>query len=333
MGPSGFLSRYFFLNIILFLFVLFFMVFPLTNLDLSLSSQNKSESEISEMIQTVLETRHPTDTADWWKSLGPLAPRVIISMFEKSDHIYHRVRLVQALAWFGDSESVEFLKKLSRETENGVIRNASIKSVGASQGDKEVPFVSGFLEHSDPQTRLSAAEALKRMNSELSNLKLSTYMSQEKQQWVTEKLKDKLKDDLPKASGLLKLVPISEDALHPDFVGEWEGYWIFPDLNKNLDVRSEKISVIFSWKTTQELEGNLKINKKNRKISFEIQNILGKKNKISGKLREVVTGGLRVFPSEVMLFDAELQEMKNGKVLKGKTLGLHALWLLRRKGP
>src|SRR5947209_2862765 len=66
-----------------------------------------TDTEIQNAVNGVIAQRHPTDTADWWRSLGAGAPHVIISMYESTTHIYHRLRLLQGLGWFDDPQAVD----------------------------------------------------------------------------------------------------------------------------------------------------------------------------------------------------------------------------------
>lgn len=149
----------------------------------------KTEAEIEQAIQDVLSQRHPEDTPAWWRSLGKDAPTVIIRMYEKSTDIYHKLRLVQALAWFDDPQSVEFVKTQATSTEFGVVRNAAVKTVGISKGAEEIEFISKFLSHNDIQTRVAAAEALKRMGDARADAKVNAYLEKEKAPWVGQKLR------------------------------------------------------------------------------------------------------------------------------------------------
>src|SRR5436305_8117694 len=98
---------------------------------------DSSTDAIQHQIESVLAQRHPTDTPEWWRSLGPPAPAVIISMYQNTSHIYHRLRLLGALAWFDDPVAVDFLKKQAESSGDDVVVSAAIKSVGISQGAKE----------------------------------------------------------------------------------------------------------------------------------------------------------------------------------------------------
>jgi hypothetical protein len=138
------------------------------------SAQTRTDAELEQAIQDVIIQRHPTDTPEWWRELGPEAPRVIIGMAEKAPRLYQRLRLVEALGWFDDQRAVEYLKRQADSASNGVIRNAAVKAIGNSQGAKELEFVSKFLKHSDPQTRKAAAQAVHKINAP----KLKSFESQ-----------------------------------------------------------------------------------------------------------------------------------------------------------
>jgi hypothetical protein len=183
-----------------------------------------TNDEVKAQIEEVLMERHPSDTPDWWRSLGSNTPGVIISMYERTSYTYKRVRLLQGLAWFDVPEAVEFLKRQAESTEDSVIRNVSIRSIGFSQGKKETDFIAKFLNSQDPQTRYAAADTLQKLNDPHASEVLEKYLKQEKTPWIAPKLKG----ELPKPALPLTPVGSSEDRLAPEFAGEWSGFWIVP---------------------------------------------------------------------------------------------------------
>ena len=194
----------------------------------------KTDAEIEEAIRGVISERHPKDTADWWHALGPSTPKIILAMYEKSSQTYTKLRLIEALAWFSDdAASVEFLKQEADQTEEDVLRNAAVKSVGVSQGSKETEFVSKYLHHSDLQTRLVAAQTLQGIaqNSKSdarAKAVLDQYMREEKTPWILDRLNGKFSE----AKGPLVIVSSSEDRVASVFPGIWKGFWIFPRVGK-----------------------------------------------------------------------------------------------------
>lgn len=192
---------------------------------LAVAEAPRSEEEIEAQIQDVLMQRHPTDTAEWWRSLGPSTPKVVIRMYEKSSNAYHRLRLIQALGWFPeDAAAVDFLKSQAESTDESVVRLTAIKALGVSQGAKETEFIAKYLRHSDPQTRMAAALALQKMGDARAASIVDQYMKEEKASWIVSRLKG----EYPVPTKTLSPVSSSEDRSHPEFFGAWSGYWLVP---------------------------------------------------------------------------------------------------------
>ncbi|PIR93238.1 hypothetical protein COT99_01805, partial [Candidatus Falkowbacteria bacterium CG10_big_fil_rev_8_21_14_0_10_43_10] len=123
-----------------------------------------TEEKLEEIIQFKISERHPTDTPDWWKRLGPDAPKVIMSMYGRTKKTYEQIRLLSALAWYDDAAALEFIKAQTQAATNETVRSAGIRTMGFSQGAKEADFIAKYLSHADPQTRLTAAKTLKRID-------------------------------------------------------------------------------------------------------------------------------------------------------------------------
>lgn len=213
----------------------------------------KTDQETEQAIEAVLAERHPTDTAQWWRELGTNTPKIILKMIENTQETYRRLRLVEALAWFEeDSQAVEFLKQEADRTQEDVIRNASIKSVGLSQGVKELEFISKFLKHPDPQTRFAAAGALQGMKDPKAQARLEHYLKEEKATWITERLKGRLAQPLRP----LTIVSSSEDKVSSEFEGMWRGYALFPKRGRS-GMNSWPVLVHFKAGGATQLQGDV----------------------------------------------------------------------------
>src|SRR4051812_42313460 len=101
-----------------------------------------SESEIRSSIQSILKIRHPNESGEWWRALGPETPRIIVALYNEDGNIYHRIRLLDALAWFDDSTATQLLKQESQNEANQVIQSAALQSLATSQGGQEQEFLS-----------------------------------------------------------------------------------------------------------------------------------------------------------------------------------------------
>ncbi|OFZ18727.1 MAG: hypothetical protein A2X94_05945 [Bdellovibrionales bacterium GWB1_55_8] len=289
-----------------------------------------SDQEIEHAIDTVLAERHPTDTPDWWRSLGPTAPRVILRMLKSSDRVYHRVRLTQALGWFDDPEVVDYLKTQARETKEDVVRNAAVRSVGNSQGAKEFEFIAEFLEHADPQTRLSAAEALQKIDNSEARERLKRFMAEEKAGWLVARLKG----ELPKPTAKLSPVSSSEDRLSPEWEGRWMGYWLVPRSKPDDKAKAplEPVQAVSIWmqlKITRvvELSGAFreKIPGDKKESVYSLSRASGKRKQISGILESTA-----VKPALVIPFSAELVLAKGEPAIELRSVKTGAIGLLMR---
>ena len=125
-----------------------------------------TDLEIRNEIQGVLKIRHPSESAIWWKSLGPHAPNVIISLYQESQNIYHRVRLIDALSWYDDPGAIEFLKNEAETQKNHVIQAAAVRAIGTSQGVKEREYLSDSLQNESLQVRKEAFRHLQRFGTD-----------------------------------------------------------------------------------------------------------------------------------------------------------------------
>ncbi|MDR3606516.1 MAG: HEAT repeat domain-containing protein [Oligoflexia bacterium] len=208
-----------------------------------------SEQQIHDAVENVLAQIHPTDTPAWWRSLGPQAPKVMISMYDQESFVYHRLRLVQALAWFDDPSGTAFLEKQASETTDDVIRNGAIQSLGTSQGAREDDFIAGFLTNDNPQTRLVAAEALRKAGDAKAQDELTRFLANEKIQWVKDKFKTGALAPAP-----LRIVPAASSAARKntislDFAGKWRGEILVPAFTSDRGMQHYPAALDLSFET------------------------------------------------------------------------------------
>jgi hypothetical protein len=303
------------------------------------SLQAKSDAEIEEAIQATLAQRHPTDTPDWWRDLGGSAPRIIINMYEKSDSTYHRIRLVEALGWFSDDDgALEFLKEEAERTQASVVRNAAVKSVGASQGPRELEFIGKYLGHADPQTRLAAAQTLKRMKDPRADLRLEQYVKEEKLGWIKAQIKgEPVRPSLP-------LVPVAstEDRVNSKFSGNWRGYWITPKEGPS-GMRSVAAVLRLELEGATGLRGELILSeiksvKKKETRSFTLKSVKAKASHFLGVLPgdtlsvgRQAKANLRALPVvEQISVEAELIERSGMLLIEMKATGVVGTLLVRK---
>ena len=122
-----------------------------------------SEKEIKDKITEILSHRHPTDTKEWWQSLGSGASNVIMEIYQETDRTYYKARLMSALSYFHEEQVGSFIKENLEKEDNIVLKNNSLKSLASSQGPKEADYIAKYLDSDEGRIRLAAAKALKRM--------------------------------------------------------------------------------------------------------------------------------------------------------------------------
>jgi hypothetical protein len=167
------------------------LIFAVGLFGFSQESRAWSDDEIRSTIEESLKMRHPEETPDWWRSLGRNAPKIMISIFRGDSNTYHQIRLVDALAWFDDVETVEFLKDQAANHRNTIVKRSAIRSVGLSQGIKEKKFLRRALESSDPHTRLATANLLNELKDPGADKLVNEFIKTEKIDWVSSPLKQR----------------------------------------------------------------------------------------------------------------------------------------------
>lgn len=262
------------------------------------SAYAQSRSEIKKRIESVLQERHPTDTPTWWKRLGPETPSVLLEMANATSIVLHKVRMLEALAYFPkDRAAVVYLKEQAQSADNDVVRNTALFSLGESQGIQESKFLEGFLTHKDAQTRYSAALALQKIVQATQDEKvkqtLERYQKKEKATWILARLQGKQ----PKAlGGSLGPVSTHEDTLNPKFEGKWTGYWLIPEeegRGKKKGMLAQEVKMDLVIGPRQKVKGHLLIKKmlKDRtgkmvsvQERFDLMRVFRARSEILGKL-------------------------------------------------
>jgi hypothetical protein len=236
-----------------------------------------TEAEIREQVTAVISQRHPKDSPDWWRGLGPQAPRILIRMHDETDRASHKLRLLQGLAWFDDPAATDFLKQQARSSSNAVTRAASVRTLGLSQGEKELPFLVEMLKDADPDIRFAAAEAVSRVSGPKAQGALEKYRAEEKVPWVLSKLKG----ELPRPGAPAPFKQPGE-GLSPDFEGTWKGFWISPKAPHGLG--SDEAVFTLSIDASGKLSGDLSIAAKPKRKTYKLGGVTGKGSRVLGTL-------------------------------------------------
>jgi hypothetical protein len=321
-------------------FVLIFLSFIImTNTS---GARAATDVDTREKIQNVLSQLHPTDTPEWWRGLGPDAPGTIISMYEHESFVYHRLRLVQALAWFNDPAATAFLEKQANESNDDVIRNGAIQSLGTSSGPSEDDFIAGFLNHRDPQTRLVAAQALRKAGDEKAQNYLNQFMSHEKIQWV----RDRYTTGILAPAPFQIIHPVTSikalKTISPDFSGTWKGTLLVPQFKEEKGMQSYSAELVLSFdSTTQNLHGILTVQNATNSVVARFDRVQGDGHRFQAELpwndlKILANGRLGENPRVLALDIEQLPETLGSgsnpiRVLRGTVAGLSSEVFLRRE--
>lgn len=285
----------------------------------------KSAQEIEQEVRTAIQQRHPTDTPDWWRGLGPEAPGVLISLFQSSTKIYEKVRLLDALAWFDDPVATEFLKKQVRETNESALKMSALRSVGVSQGAEQADFLSRYLNDRDPQVRIVAARAIQtaaQNGDERSKAHLEAYRKNENTMWVLNRLDGKT--PAPPRSKTFRMVASTGSHVDDQFIGYWKGQWLVPgqkvgslnslpvwfivEKDKRTKVVTGRLDVIRSGNQTLKRDFTL----------FQMKNLASKKKKLTGQFRIPTELGLSQYLGKFAGKENAGKEIAFEATLRGK---------------
>ena len=290
----------------------------------------RSEEEIRTAIEETLLQRHPTDTLEWWRTLGPMAPKVIISVYESKSHIAHRIKLLQGLSAFDTSESVEFLKKQAQAASDDVIRTTSVKGVGVAAGARESEFLSKYLHHEDPQTRLTAAQALAAAAAQ-GDARARSMLEQFRREEKNSMVLARLANQLPGPTAVLKPVSTSEDQLSPELAGEWTGLWIKPQKKARKGVLAEELVLRLRREGANDLKGDVLLSspRTGRTWLGTIEQVTGKASAFAGAFILKAQGQ---DPRVELPFEAQLHNEGDSLMLVVHVRRL-GVWAILKKSP
>ncbi len=303
-----------------------------------------ANQDLEEIIQEKISERHPTDTPAWWQSLGPEAPKTMIALYEKAPGIYQRLRLVEALGWYQDPEALAFLKKLAESSTQDVIRNGSIRAIGNSAGASEVDFIGKFLDHEDPQTRVAAGQALRKIATPRANALLQKFYEKEQMPWVKDRVQE-TSPGVPRSRGpLLRMDTKSPVTLNPEFSGSWKGILVVPSQRDSslLQIEAQAKTQIEGMTA---LKGELSFRLPSitpapgvssaspgglRSVTLQLSQVSGKDVHVSGSLKSDVLKEWGAKAGSVH-FEGELQERGDARLLKLESRELLLTVILRKQ--
>ncbi len=151
-------------------------------------SNSRSDGILEESILEVIRMRNSKESPEWWRSLGPAAPKAILSLYRKTNSTYIKIRLLEALRWFDDSTATDLMKNEFEQNRNELIRAAAIRAIGMSQGMKEAQLIERALKNSSGRLRVAAAQGLLGTTDSEAHQMVDRFLLGEKQEWVVRKV-------------------------------------------------------------------------------------------------------------------------------------------------
>lgn len=289
------------------------------------SAQNLSVDEIRQAVSQVLVQRHPTDTPQWWRDLGPQAPPVIMQMIRETDRTTVRTRLILALGAFDDPEVTAFLKEQALGAGESVLQRTAVEAVARSQGDRELEFVSRFLQNPDSLMRMAAARSIRNMKSERAREIFERYLTQEKTPGIVDRLKGLTPTPVPAPA-----ISNANESVSADWIGTWRGYWVEPAAKSALGgppkgMATASAFIKFERSGGAPLTGELVL----KKSALILQNPMGKGQKLKG----VFAPKGPMAGTHSFAFDAEVVEQAGAWILRAVVPAKGATLILRRDPP
>lgn len=210
----------------------------------------------------------------------------MIEKIKKSDRIYQRMRLVHALAFVSSPLALEYLKGTTKSSDEGIVQQAAVRSVGIAGGESELEFLGSFLDEKDAQLRLAAAEAIRDIGesgSRKAQEVIAEFKKKEKASWLLQKLEaDPTLGDGP----LLKPVSSSEDRSDLRFNGNWSGVWARPmhDNRSSLTLNFDRVNLTIEVPFIGKPSGNVDMGVGLIKNKFKLENLSAKRTQLVGQL-------------------------------------------------
>ncbi len=160
---------------------------------------------VSDEVKTAIYAEGKPVDASWLKSRSTNADS-LIALYQNESHIRHRLRLIQTLGNFSDIRTVNFLKERISPTENKIVRMNAIRALANSLNVQSVPVLQTLLGDTNPHIRVQTAETLLDLNTPEANASVQNFLSSEKVDWVSAKVRKHLADKQPLPPGIVHII-------------------------------------------------------------------------------------------------------------------------------
>lgn len=226
------------------------------------AQESAETSELKKKIQEVIAQRHPSDTPEYWQSLGTPAIPVLQELISQTTHPYRRTRILYALSAFDADGAYETLKENAEQSDNEVVRQSALRGLVPQHGKKAIEIFKRALDNKEANTRLIAAQSLAQVGmdpelSEQDKQKVEIYLQdfevQESTDWVLKRYRDAKKGF---AAGPKRTTASAAAAPKKGWAGRWKGVWTELD---GLGIRSQEAELQLTETTEGKVSGKLEV--------------------------------------------------------------------------
>ncbi|GEM_PF-924487 len=119
-----------------------------------------TEGELREQIEARIKDRHPHPDSEFWLSVGKSGSKVLRELYSQTNSTYEKIRILESLVWFRESENTRFLKSVTNDEKTSILKSRALRSVALSEGLNEENYLVQMSHHSDPLVQKEALHLL-----------------------------------------------------------------------------------------------------------------------------------------------------------------------------
>lgn len=153
-------------------------------------AEQRTERDQRADLKLLLSAHHDLPDKHLFLKASPDARALLLELArDASQFKLHRYRALEALgAYWADDEVFELYARLLAGKGDVLLKHRVMMFAAAAFGDRSVPLISPYSHDADVQLRMTAAEALIRVNTETSRAALRAALGQEDEPMVRRRI-------------------------------------------------------------------------------------------------------------------------------------------------